>query len=97
MVKSSKKIVKCKICEKNITTQSQGKKFRHCGTDQFIKDCLIADLSTETPKKAPAKEKEKKPETPEKQEESQSKPDEKNGKEKPKPDREDEDDDDWGF
>lgn len=57
----TKKIVKCKICEKNIVTRSKGKKFRHCGTDQPIDDCLISDLSR--PKKPDSEGKKEKQKT----------------------------------
>ena len=68
----SKKIEKCKICEKNITTRSKGKKFRHCGTDQSIKDSLIEDLSREKPKKETPEKKEEKQEETKKPEKKQS-------------------------
>ena len=68
----SKKIVKCEICEKNITTRSKGKKFRHCSTDQLIDKTLISDLSREKPKNPTPKKKEEKQEITKKPEIKQS-------------------------
>ena len=103
-----KKIVKCKICEKNITTKSSGKYFRHCNTHQLIKDCLISDLSREKTKKVSVEKKEEKLDYPENNinlPPEERKPKEiKDGKEtknneKPsgKPESDTEDEDDWGF
>ena len=65
----SKKIVKCKVCEENLTTRSKGKCFTHCGIRQLITECLVYSQQEEPKEEISDKERKETPISVNKQEE----------------------------